>query len=161
MLLDHGDSTRFDPALMALLQAVCRNHFPGHRIWRGLAQPEPTAGSRPAASHFVRSRQARRSRIGRIYPRSGGSRCSLSGSDLKVATLARHLREPDYRISRAITAGLGERNFNRFINRYRINHAKDLLRANPQGTGSILDVALTAASPRSARSTAPSRRASA
>ena len=62
--------------------------------------------------------------------------------DLKVASLARRLREQDYRVSRAITLGLGERNFNRFINRYRIDHASALLSDPAQAGASILDIAL-------------------
>jgi len=62
--------------------------------------------------------------------------------DLKVASLARRLHEPDYRISRAITAGLGQPNFNQLVNRYRIEHAKRLLRSDTSADQPILNIAL-------------------
>ncbi|ABI65579.1 transcriptional regulator, AraC family [Maricaulis maris MCS10] len=143
MLLDHGDSTRFDPALMALLQAGCAATIflvTGFGVvWRS-RNPLLAAGRQPHTSSEADKRADQE--LGEYIRARVEADALYLDPDLKVASLARHLREPDYRISRAITAGLGERNFNRFINRYRINHAKDLLRANPQGTGSILDVAL-------------------
>lgn len=63
-------------------------------------------------------------------------------AELKVADIARHLMEPEYRISRAITAGLGEANFNRLANRYRIDHALALLADPDRSTAPILDIAL-------------------
>lgn len=62
--------------------------------------------------------------------------------DLKVATLARRLREPDYKISRAITRILGARNFNQYVNALRIEHAKAMLAGEAGRTRSILSVAL-------------------
>lgn len=61
--------------------------------------------------------------------------------ELKVADLARRLDCPEHRISRAITQGLGERNFNRLINRYRIAHACRLL-DEPTESRSVLDISL-------------------
>ena len=63
-------------------------------------------------------------------------------AELKVADIARHLMEPEYRISRAITAGLGEANFNRLANRYRIDHACALLADPAMASKPILDIAL-------------------
>lgn len=48
-------------------------------------------------------------------------------AELKVADLAERMHLPEYRISRLITGALGERNFNQWINRARIEHAKTLL----------------------------------
>lgn len=61
-------------------------------------------------------------------------------ADLKVAGLAKRLHEPDYKVTRALTGALGAKNFNQFINRHRIEHAKTMLE---RGEGnSILDVGL-------------------
>lgn len=60
--------------------------------------------------------------------------------ELKVADLAAHLGQPEHRISRAITQGLGERNFNQLVNRHRIQDACRALRQHPQRP--ILDIAL-------------------
>ncbi len=51
--------------------------------------------------------------------------------DLKVADLARRLQMPDYKTTRAITGALGAANFNAYINRFRIDHARKLLAEDP------------------------------
>lgn len=51
--------------------------------------------------------------------------------NLKVADVAARLGRPEYRVSQAITAGLGFDNFNRLINHHRIERAKRLL-ADPR-----------------------------
>lgn len=61
-------------------------------------------------------------------------------AELKVADLARRLDSPEHRVSRAITHGLGERNFNRLVNRYRIRHACRLL--DQSASMSVLDISL-------------------
>ena len=60
---------------------------------------------------------------------------------LKVADLARRLGVPEHRLSRLITQGLGERNFNQLVNRHRIAHACRRL-ADPRDAASILDISL-------------------
>ena len=142
-LLDHGDSTRFSEASIALMQAVCGASIffvAGFGvIWRtrhpiqalsadAVARPAAPSDDERALGEWVRNQVERDA----LY----------LDPDLKVASLARRLREPDYRISRAITAGLGERNFNRFVNRYRIDHAKACLRDPSCRETSILDIAL-------------------
>lgn len=47
--------------------------------------------------------------------------------ELKVATLAARLGTAEHRLSRVITQVLGEKNFNQWINRHRIEHACRLL----------------------------------
>lgn len=59
--------------------------------------------------------------------------------ELKVADLAQRLGTAEHRLSRLITQGLGERNFNQMINRHRIAHACRRL-AEPDGTATILDI---------------------
>lgn len=62
--------------------------------------------------------------------------------DLKVSTLAGMLGEKDYKVSRAIVAGLRQPNFNRFINRFRIEHAQTLLSDPVAASRGILNIAL-------------------
>ncbi|MCB1642758.1 MAG: AraC family transcriptional regulator [Xanthomonadales bacterium] len=62
--------------------------------------------------------------------------------DLKVADLAERLRVPEYRISRAIVAGLGQANFNQWINHHRIEHACGQLLDRAQRRLPILTIAL-------------------
>lgn len=59
--------------------------------------------------------------------------------ELKVADVARRLRSAEHKISRAITNGLGERNFNRLINSHRVRHACQLL-AEPASPLSVLEI---------------------
>ena len=61
--------------------------------------------------------------------------------DLKIGDVAARLGEPEYRISRCISAATGFPNFNRLINHHRIEDAKRRLRTL-DGNGSILDIAL-------------------
>lgn len=63
-------------------------------------------------------------------------------AELKVGDLARRLMEPEYKISRAITAGLGLANFNRLVNHYRVQHARALLANTHNNDMPVLDIAL-------------------
>lgn len=47
--------------------------------------------------------------------------------NLKVADLARRLGEPDYKVTRCITASLGFANFNQMVNAHRIARARQML----------------------------------
>jgi AraC-like DNA-binding protein len=62
--------------------------------------------------------------------------------NLKVADLARRLGEPDYKVTRCITAALGFANFNRMLNAHRIERARAMLADPALRERSILLVAL-------------------
>ncbi len=59
--------------------------------------------------------------------------------ELKVVELAQRLGTAEHRLSRLITQGLGEKNFNQLVNRYRVAHACRRL-AEPGAADSILDI---------------------
>ena len=59
--------------------------------------------------------------------------------ELKVADLAFRLGTAEHRLSRLITQGLGEKNFNQMINRHRVAHACRLL-AEAGPTASIIEI---------------------
>jgi len=63
-------------------------------------------------------------------------------AELKVADLAARLREPEYKVSRAIANALGFPNFNQFINGFRIDHASRLLTDPSQVDTPVLTIAL-------------------
>lgn len=63
---------------------------------------------------------------------------------LSIGALAHRLGLPEYRLRRLINQGLGERNFNAFLNRYRIEEAKDALADPGQVEVPILTIALDA-----------------
>lgn len=59
---------------------------------------------------------------------------------ISIAALARELSIPEHVLRRLINRYLGHRNFNDFVNRYRVQEAAVLLKAQP--TRKVLDVAL-------------------
>lgn len=61
--------------------------------------------------------------------------------DLRIGDVAGRLGQPEYRVSRCISASLGFANFNRLINHHRIADAKRLL-SDPSESRSILEIAL-------------------
>jgi AraC-like DNA-binding protein len=63
---------------------------------------------------------------------------------LTIASLAQQLGLPEYRLRRLINQALGYRNFNRFVNRYRIAEAKAALGDPQQAEVPILTIALDA-----------------
>ena len=63
-------------------------------------------------------------------------------SELKIAELAQRLDVPEYKLTRAISAVLKQKNFNQYVNRYRIEHAKLLLSANAHRHWPILVIGL-------------------
>lgn len=63
--------------------------------------------------------------------------------ELKVADLARRLGSAEHKVSRAITQGLGERNFNQLVNRHRIREACRLLE-DPCSDLSVLEISAQA-----------------
>ncbi len=60
--------------------------------------------------------------------------------DLRIAGLAARLKVPEYQLRRTINGLLGYRNFNQFVNRYRIEEASRRLRAEPRTP--VLTIAL-------------------
>ncbi|MBX3476694.1 MAG: helix-turn-helix transcriptional regulator [Brevundimonas sp.] len=61
--------------------------------------------------------------------------------DLRIGDVADRLGQPEYRVSRCISAGLGFANFNRLINHHRIADAQRLL-SDSSESRSILEIAL-------------------
>ena len=63
---------------------------------------------------------------------------------LTIGTLAAELGVPEYRLRQLINEGLGHRNFNAFLNRYRIDEARGALADPAQEQVPILTIALDA-----------------
>jgi AraC-like DNA-binding protein len=63
---------------------------------------------------------------------------------LSIGALAHRLGLPEYRLRRLINQGLGARNFNAFLNRYRIEEAKAALADPAQAEVPVLTIALDA-----------------
>jgi AraC-like DNA-binding protein len=63
---------------------------------------------------------------------------------VSVGTLAQRLGLPEYKLRRVINQGLGYRNFNAFLNRYRINEVKAALADPAQAPVPVLTLAMDA-----------------
>lgn len=63
---------------------------------------------------------------------------------LTIGALAQRLTVPEYRLRRAINQGLGYRNFNAFLNRYRIDEVKAALADPAQAPVPVLTLAMDA-----------------
>ena len=127
--------TAFPPAVAAQSQAVCATLIlavASLAVRYRLKHPLPREPLPPARrsmpveaseeDHALARRIERLMREDAVYLRP----------EVKVADVARLMMEPDYRVSRAVTAALGHPNFNRYINRYRIEHAQHLLATTDQ-----------------------------
>ena len=64
--------------------------------------------------------------------------------NLTVASLAQQLKVPEYRLRRAINRSLGHRNFNAYVNEFRLRETQAALRDPTQSHLPILTIALTA-----------------
>jgi AraC-like DNA-binding protein len=64
--------------------------------------------------------------------------------NMSIGSLAHLLGQPEYKLRRCINQGLGYRNFNAFLNRYRIDAVKQALADTAQADVAILDIALAA-----------------
>jgi AraC-like DNA-binding protein len=63
---------------------------------------------------------------------------------LTIGSLAALMRLPQYRLRQIINEGLGHRNFNAFLNRYRIDEAKTALADSGQKDVPVLTIAMDA-----------------
>jgi AraC-like DNA-binding protein len=64
--------------------------------------------------------------------------------NLTVGALATKLGLAEYKLRRAINQGMGYRNFNAFLNHYRLHHAKAALADAAKSRSSVLDIAMEA-----------------
>jgi AraC-like DNA-binding protein len=116
------------PALIAM--AIDKPSGPG-----GAARDETRAGdNRGSVAPLVLRRLDQLMTVERIYRREG----------LTIAVLAAKLDLPEYRLRQAINEGLGYRNFNAFLNRYRIDEAKAALADLSQREVPVLTIAIDA-----------------
>lgn len=72
------------------------------------------------------------------------SECVYREMGLTIGQLALRLELPEYRLRRMINAGLGYRNFNDFLNTYRIREASQRLIDPSDGDEAVLNIALDA-----------------
>ena len=100
-----------------------------------VAQVAPRAdGGRDAIAPLLLRRLDNLMTVERIYRQEG----------LTIGALAARLDLPEHRLRQAINEGLGYRNFNAFLNRYRIDEAKAALSDLSQREVPVLTIALDA-----------------
>lgn len=121
-------------ALLILTMTVALSVFG----WRDAALLMPPAKPLPAAPEAddsrLLARLAAEMRTQRLYRQEG----------LTITAVAARLGVPEYRLRRAINQGLGARNFNAYLNDFRLGEAQAAL-ADPQQRGvPILTIALDA-----------------
>lgn len=136
--------------------AVVRLH-PGELF--ALAPPSPThaPGSTPAvtpatntpvpapvqADADTASDSQERPLLAKLHALMADQR-AYAQENLTVASLAQQLRVPEYRLRRVINRSLGHRNFNAYVNEFRLREAQAALRDPLQSHLPILTIALTA-----------------
>jgi AraC-like DNA-binding protein len=91
-----------------------------------------TVESDQSADHALLERVRASMTDDRLYRQTG----------LSIRDLADKLRVPEHRLRRAINRGLGERNFNTFINHYRLTEVSEALSDPGQARLPILTIAL-------------------
>jgi AraC-like DNA-binding protein len=100
----------------------------------GEASPSGEQARRPAVESALLRRLERLMTTERAYRREG----------LTIGPLAAELGVPEYRLRQLINEGLGHRNFNAFLNRYRLDEAKAALADPEQKDVPVLTIALDA-----------------
>jgi AraC-like DNA-binding protein len=101
----------------------------------GIARTVPRADAgRDAVAPVLLRRLDRLMTVERIYRQEG----------LTIAMLAARLDLPEHRLRQVINEGLGHRNFNAFLNRYRIDEAKASLSDVGQRDVPVLTIAMDA-----------------
>jgi AraC-like DNA-binding protein len=116
------------PALVAIATEASGNAGSAARI-----EP-PADGGRDAIAPLLLRRLDHLMTVERIYRQEG----------LTIGMLAAKLDLPEYRLRQAINEGLGYRNFNAFLNRYRLDEAKTALSDISQRDVPVLTIALDA-----------------
>jgi AraC-like DNA-binding protein len=132
--VDHDVAERVKTICAALALLLC-----GAATWFRAHHPISMARARrgPSATDAAEDADLAR-RITRLLREDAFH----AAPNLKVADLARRLGEPDYKVSRCITASLGFANFNQMLNSYRIARAREMLADPALRTRSILLIAL-------------------
>jgi AraC-like DNA-binding protein len=95
---------------------------------------KPSAASTDPAESMAIGAVDRAMRVERMYRRDG----------LTIAQLAAHVGIPEHRLRRLINQRLGHRNFNTFLNGWRLGDVKAALRDPAQAAVPILTIALDA-----------------
>jgi AraC-like DNA-binding protein len=123
----------FQPLPVAPPVAAMRADAPGTAATVTRIGP-PADGDRDAIAPWLLRRLEHLMAVERVYRQEG----------LTIAVLAARLDLPEYRLRQVINEGLGYRNFNAFLNRYRLDDAKAALADPSQREVPVLTIAIDA-----------------
>jgi AraC-like DNA-binding protein len=104
---------------------------------------QPAAGPR-AANRAPAAADAAEDRLAETLQRVMASERPYRTEELTVARLAARLQVPEYRLRRLINQRLGHRNFNAFVNGFRLDDARAALADPTQREMPVLTIALDA-----------------
>lgn len=131
-----------DRELAELVKTICASAallFCGAALWFRARHPLAVPGGRRTARVSQGGEDADMARRITWLLREEGIHAS---PNLKVADLARRLGEPEYKVTRCITASLGFANFNQMVNSHRIARARRMLADPALRSRPILLIAL-------------------
>ena len=141
-----------DAALLLSIVAVAAWHFlrvGGSDLFPS-ALVTPTAASTPAPATVVAEAAAQTApdaaeeRLAQALQRVMVEERAYRSEDLSVASLATRLSVPEYRLRRLINQRLGHRNFNAYVNGFRLADARHALADPRQRALPVLTIALEA-----------------
>ena len=132
-------------ALLTIVAVVACHmlHLRGTELFPSAVAADPLAGPAVAATPPPAPDPAEE-RLAVTLQRLMRDERAYQSEDLTVASLAARLAVPEYRLRRLINQRLGHRNFNAFVNGFRLDEARDAL-ADPARRGlPVLTIALEA-----------------
>ncbi|MFL6652994.1 MAG: helix-turn-helix domain-containing protein [Sulfurifustaceae bacterium] len=111
---------------------------------QALFSSSPTAEPTPNAGDAARQAEPLDKSVVQAIERCMVAERAYREPNLTIGALAAKLGLAEYKLRRAINQGLGYRNFNVFLNRYRIRDAKAALADSTKSHMSVLEIALDA-----------------
>ncbi len=132
---EHGGGDALDDRIKAVCAAIALIGATWAVAYR---RAHPLAGSAWTSAKPADDDAALAERIERMFR----DEAIHQDPELKVADLALRLGVPEYKVSRAIAGPLGYANFNRLVNRHRIQRAQALLADPDRRRDTVLAIAL-------------------
>jgi AraC-like DNA-binding protein len=151
-----GTTATVDVALLLVIVAVTAfwmlrlagsEIFPSERV-----VPSPVPRAQPAEARHVQTEESAEppapdpadEALAEALQRLMNEERAYRGEDLSIAGLAARLGTPEYRLRRLINQRLGHRNFNAFVNGFRLEEARIALADPTQRSLPVLSIALEA-----------------
>lgn len=132
-------------ALLAIVAVVAYQmlHLRGTELFPSAVAVDPVTGPAVAATAPLAPDPAEE-RLALTLQRLMRDEFAYRSEDLTVASLAARLAVPEYRLRRLINQRLGHRNFNAFVNGFRLGEARDALADPARRDLPVLTIALEA-----------------